>query len=217
MKDNRELSHNSPVLEYADSVSITFEFQKKDERNDTVTQIFSGDLLLCPVRAWASVVRRIWGYPGATWETPVSAVWRNDIIEHITSTEVVDRLRAAVIAFGEEKLGFTALEVGTHSIRSGAAMAMFLGECPVYVIMMIGRWSSDAFLKYIRKQVEQFSHNVSRRMLRFETHWHIPNYEPRALRIDPRQRNHSDNAETKKNLGGKSSQRTNLPNFSLFN
>ena len=34
-------------------------------------------------------------------------------------------------------------------------MAMYLGDCPVYSIMMIGRWSSDAFLRYIRKQVEQ--------------------------------------------------------------
>ena len=57
MKNNRELSHDDPLLEYAGSVSIAFEFQKKDERNDTVTQIFSGDFLLCPVRAWAAVAR----------------------------------------------------------------------------------------------------------------------------------------------------------------
>ena len=56
---------------------------------------------------------------------------------------------------GEEILGIKAEEVGTHSIRSGAAMSMYLGECPVYTITMIGRWSSDAFLLYIRKQVEQ--------------------------------------------------------------
>ena len=78
---------------------------------------------------------------------------------------MVDSLRAAVTAIGEEKLGFKSSEIGTHPIRSGAAMAMFLGECPVYTIMMIGRWSSDAFLRYNRKQVEQFSHNVAQRMI----------------------------------------------------
>ena len=46
------------------------------------------------------------------------------------------------------------------------AMAMSLDQIPVYVIMMIGRWSSDAFLKYIRKQVEQFSHNMAKRMIK---------------------------------------------------
>jgi hypothetical protein len=213
LKDKRQLPHDSPFLEFADSVSITFEFQKKDERNDTVTMIFSGDGVLCPVRAWAAVVRRIWSYPGATWDTPVSAVWRNDRIEHISSKEIVNSLRAAVIAIGEEKLGIMADEIGTHSIRSGAAMAMFLGECPVYVIMMIGRWSSDAFLRYIRKQIEQFSHNVSRRMLRFEMHWHVPDYEPPTSRLDPRQ---VDNAETRKNIVGGSSQRARQPSFSIF-
>jgi hypothetical protein len=153
-------------LEYCESVSITFEWQKKDEKDDTVTQLASGDALLCP-RQWAALVKSIRSYPGATDDTPVSAVWRHDRIEHVTSGEMVSALRAAVVSIGEEKLGFKSEEVGTYSIRSGAAMAMYLGECPVYTIMLIGRWSSDASLRYIRKQVEQFSHNVSKRMIQF--------------------------------------------------
>ena len=70
---------------------------------------------------------------------------------------MIEALRVAVIAIGEYQLGIKANDVGTHSIRSAAAMSIYLGVCPVYAIMMIGRWSSDAFLKYIRKQVEQFS------------------------------------------------------------
>ena len=94
---------------------------------------------------------------------------------------------------------------------------MYLGECPVYTIMMIGRWSSDAFLKYIRKQVEKFSHNVSTRMLKFEMHNHLPGVDPRISHMDPRQRNHKDNAETRRNVGGDLSRRVQLPSFSLFN
>ena len=96
-------------------------------------------------------------------------------------------------------------------------MAMNLGECPVYTIMMIGRWSSDAFLRYIRKQVEQFSHNVAQRMLRFFTDRHIPDIDPVISHMDPRQRNHPDNAETRRNVGGDSSRRVQLPSMSLFN
>ena len=212
----KELSHDNPRLEYADCVSITFEFQKKDERNDTVTQMASGDILLCPVRQWAAIVKRILGYPGADDDTPVSAVWRHGRIEHVTSKDMVNGLRAAVACVGEEKLGIKQEDIGTHSIRSGAAMAMYLGECPVYVIMMIGRWSSDAFLRYIRKQVEQFSHNVSCRMLRFELHRHVADYAPRVSRLDPRQRNHPDNEETRRNVGSNLSRRVRLPAFSLF-
>ena len=75
-----------------------------------------------------------------------------------------------------------------HSIRLGAAMAMYLEEFPVYVIMMTGRWSSDAFLRFIRKQVEQFSHNVSSRMLRFELHRHMIDNVLTISRFNPRQR-----------------------------
>ncbi len=42
---------------------------------------------------------------------------------------------------------------------------MFLGECPVFMIMLIGTWSSNTFLIYIRKQVIEFSQNMSKRML----------------------------------------------------
>ena len=118
---------------------------------------------------------------------------------------------------GEDSLGFKADDVGTHSIRSGSAMAMHLGECQVYTIMLIGRWSSDAFLRYIRKQIEQFSHNVAQRMCRVMFHRHIPQIEPRVSRLDPRQRNHPDNAETRKNVGGNLSRRVQLAPISLYN
>jgi hypothetical protein len=52
---------------------------------------------------------------------------------------MINALRDAVGAMGEVKLGIKKEDVGTHSIRSGAAMAMYLGECPVFMIMLIGR------------------------------------------------------------------------------
>ena len=72
----------------------------------------------------------ILGYAGANGDTPVSAVWRNGRIEQVTSEDMVNALRAVVAAIGEEKLGISKEDVGTHSIRSGAAMAIYLGECP---------------------------------------------------------------------------------------
>jgi hypothetical protein len=107
----------------------------------------------------------------------------------------MNALRDAVSAIGEDSLHIAAHKIGTHSIRLGAAMAMFLGGCPVFLIMMIGRWSSDAFLRYIQKQVKEFNHNVSQKMLTHMFHRHIPNY-------NPRQRNHPDNATTQINVGG---------------
>ncbi len=109
-------------------------------------------------------------------------------------------------------------------------MEMYLGEIPAYTIMLIGRWLSDAFLRYIHKLVEQFSRNVAKRMLNFCSFRHIPDIHPQRILIDdppgihprristddPRQRNHRNNAETKRNIGRDKSQRVQLPAFLLY-
>eukprot|EP00957_Ditylum_brightwellii_P127090 9689031-Ditylum_brightwellii.AAC.1 len=66
--------------------------------------------------------------------------------------------------------------------------------------MVIERWPSNTFLRYIRKQVEQFSNNMSKRMLKFQHHCHIPEMTPMISNEDPRQRNHPCNAETRRNI-----------------
>jgi hypothetical protein len=38
---------------------------------------------------------------------------------------------------------------------------MHMAGVPVYTIMLIGRWSSDAFLIYLRTQVMQFTQRIS--------------------------------------------------------
>ena len=139
--------------------------QKKVKKNNAITLMSSCNVTFCPVRAAAAIVRRIKSYPGANHDTLISAIWMYNRIEHITSTQIRNAVRDAVKAIGEDTLHILVNEIGTHSICSGAAMAMFLGGCPVFLIMMIGRWSNDAFLRYIRKQVEEFNHGVLQKML----------------------------------------------------
>jgi len=43
----------------ADTIAITFEYQKRDERNDTVTQRRTSDSTYCPVVVSAAVVCRL--------------------------------------------------------------------------------------------------------------------------------------------------------------
>ncbi len=54
-------------------------------------------------------------------------------------------------------------------------MAMYINKVPVYTIMLLGRWSSDAFLRYIRKQCEEFGHDVSTLMIQRRQLHHVPN------------------------------------------
>ena len=88
---------------------------------------------------------------------------------------VANLLKDGVIAIGETKLGIHCSEVGTHSVRSGAAMAMYLARVPIFSIMLIGCWLSLAFLKYIRKQVQEFSFDISLKMIEVQSFKHINN------------------------------------------
>ena len=51
---------------------------------------------------------------------------------------------------------------------------MYLVREQIYTIMLVDKWSSDAFLAYIEKQVREFSQGVSSRMLDNNTFFSVP-------------------------------------------
>ena len=88
---------------------------------------------------------------------------------------IADLCHDRVVTIRESKLGIHQSEIGTTSICSGAAMAMYLSGVPVFSIMLIGRWSSTAFLKYIRKQVQEFLQGITSKMIEVQTFKHVQN------------------------------------------
>jgi hypothetical protein len=155
LKGRQEIDHNNKNLHLADAVSITFEFQKKDTHNDTVTHHRSGHKTICPVIVWSKIVQQVRSYPHSSDESTVNCFMdSNSKIHKITGVQLLKQIRLAAAALGKDILGFSPKDIGLHSARSGAAMAMYLSGIPIYTIMLLGRWSSDAFLRYIRKQVK---------------------------------------------------------------
>ena len=67
------------------------------------------------------------------------------------------------------------------------AMQLFLNKIHTYQIMLLGRWSSDALLRYIRRQVQEFSEGLSDTMIKKEF-FMIPDVETSDSQ-DPRTRN----------------------------
>jgi hypothetical protein len=100
---------------------------------------------------------------------PTDCVYRflleNGTFADLHSKTALMMLRQSLRKINSESLNIKAENCGLHSLRSSAAMAMYLNGIPVYTIMLLGRWSSDAFLRYIRKQVSEFSRGVSRKMI----------------------------------------------------
>ena len=96
--------------------------QKKDEKNDTTTQKALGEINMCSVRMAASIVHRIRSYEGTNNNTPISALWHFNQINHVTSAQVTAAMKDTIVAIGEDILHIKKSEIGTHLIRSDMAM-----------------------------------------------------------------------------------------------
>jgi hypothetical protein len=176
--------YDDPDLHLADTITITFEYQKRDLRDDLVTQSRSGNHHLCPVRAAAAVVKRLRSFGAAPDAHIFKYADEKGRIKELTAKSALLHLRD-YIGTVDKNFGLDPQDNGLHSIRASAAMGMYLNGIPVYTIMLLGRWSSDAFLLYIRKQVNEFSTNVARKMIQNLVYHHAPD----ADREDPRTHN----------------------------
>jgi hypothetical protein len=176
--DSVEVPHDSPRLEETDAVTVTFRWQKNDYRQATITMYRTDHAILCPVRAWAKIIQHLLTIPMVSNDTPVCALAKDGTrpsqFRLVSGSAMVLFIRRIVRDIGPKKLGFSDDEVGTHSLRSGSAMAMHLAGVAVYTIMLIGRWQSDAFMAYLRLQVLQFTHSVSKRMVQVNDFYHVP-------------------------------------------
>ena len=86
-------------------------------------------------------------------------------------------LSSGTLYFGKERLRFSHKEVGTHSIRSGFSMELYLSKVYPETIMIMGRWASSAFIQYIRIQVSDLRKVISTLMSNNHALYTIPEVE----------------------------------------
>ena len=132
----------------ADAVMITFTDQKNGEKNESIVRRRSTSDKFCAVRTWAQVVNRISGYPGAPPNSPVNTVSHKGKLRYITSDMIKARIRTVVSKL-EPSLPLES--VTPHSIRATYATILFKQGKDLDEVKLMGRWKSDAFLLYIRK------------------------------------------------------------------
>jgi hypothetical protein len=66
-------------------------------------------------------------------------------------------------------------------------MALFINDISTAKIMILGRWSSDAFLVYIRPQVLEWTNNMSREMIAVDSFFDVQ-MNHKTTTADPRTR-----------------------------
>ena len=104
----------------------------------------------------------------------MNTVWAEHHKTTTTSQTTKDSLRAGTLYFGEERLGLPHKEVGNHSIRSVFTMELYLAKVYPETIMIMGRWASSSFLRYIHIQVIGLSKGISTLMTNNHALYTIP-------------------------------------------
>ena len=140
-KGNVQVPHEDPdLLRKSKWVRILFEDQKNGEKFDSRTQQRSGLLQLYPVICIVRAVKRVLKFvPNCTKNTLLAAInCRSSRSKFITNHFTRSYLRAQCKhGGGEETFGFGPADIGNKSIRSGAAMSLFLNDTPVPKIMIL--------------------------------------------------------------------------------
>ena len=157
------LQQHSPLL---------LNFRRKTSADDSVTQSRSGHPLLCPIQAGAALVQCLWSF-SATPKDFIYIFKDSQGLQQDLSSKVALELLCNFIDTINYHYGLKKEDISLHSIQSSSTMAMYLNSIPVYTIMLLGHWSSDAFLCYIHKQVTEFSNNVSHKMIQRPVYHHI--------------------------------------------
>jgi hypothetical protein len=135
---------------------------------DRRSQERTKDPLLCPVYRFVRAVQRVLRTV-PRW-TPNTLLCSISPTLFLTDQFTKLLLRCTCSLFGGHDIfGFHPHEIGNRSIRSGAAMSMFLQNHSTPKIMIMGRWSSDAFLVYLRPQALEWANNMSSSMINFDS------------------------------------------------
>jgi hypothetical protein len=200
----REIAHDHPGIALAAHVTLLFQDQKNRDKNARRSQKRTADPVLCPVRRSASLIERIRrlvpDFSGSTTINTYAHKARDGpVVLQLASGFLRSQLRHACATLGGKTVfGFEPTEIGTKSLRPGAAMGLFLANHSTERIMLMGRWLSQAFLVYIRPQVIEWTNNMSSDMIRLNSFTDASGgfdmANPDIARIPPRRINGPDNS-----------------------
>jgi len=154
-------------------VSLTFTTQKNGVRGEVVHHGRSGDPTLCPVLA---VARRILHLRGrrATLDSILATFHDGRRFKAVQAKDITAALRAATSIIGSD-YNFAPSDVSARSLRAGGAMALFNSNVDSDTIRLLGRWQSDAMLRYLHLQAKPAMRGFSTRMLQGGNYSFLPN------------------------------------------
>jgi predicted ATP-binding protein involved in virulence len=134
-------------LDSATSVSYTFTTQKNGTCDKKLVQGRSGYALCCPVRA---TIRRVRHHrlQKSGQHVPIASYYATSRRTAVKPKDVTHTLRTAM-RLNFHRTGINASDISARSLRASGVMAMFHGDIDMNSIRLMGRWNSDAMMRYL--------------------------------------------------------------------
>ena len=152
----RRLDHlYAPIdeLTSATFVILVFTTQKNAVRGEKIGHGRSGHRFFCPVRA---IARRVAHHRqhGAAPNTPLHVYYQGtpQPRPHALTTRGLNAYLRRFVATHGRAYGIRGTDVEARSLRSSGAMALLCARVDTDLIRLVGRWRSDAMLRYLHVQ-----------------------------------------------------------------
>jgi len=174
--------HDENDLKRITFASLQFSDQKNAVRGEQVGHRPNHDKLLCPVKALARIAMHLKKHK-APPDTPIHTHYnRFDNQWHeVKATFITNALRHAAAEL-EPTTGIKPSLISARSLRPGGATALLCAGVDKDAIQLLGRWKSDAMLRYLRIQAASLAHNYAQKMLDHGSYtFHPTNFEAGGL------------------------------------
>ena len=139
------------------SATLTFTTQKNGVRGERITHGLSGDPLVCPCRALARRVAHLHDH-GAAPTTPLCSYFSHNHIHHVSSKDITDALKLGLLDVGPNTVDIQVADISARSLRAGGATALLNANVDTNTIQLLGRWRSDAMLRYLHVSASSAVH-----------------------------------------------------------
>jgi hypothetical protein len=142
-------------------VSLTFSTEKNGTRGEAIGHGRSGDAVTCPVLAVARRILHLRQFhaPPTTFLCAVGPTFTP-----ILPIQITRLLRAAVLS-NPTPSGLLPSDINAKSLRATGAMALLNRNVDLDRLRLIGRWKSDAVLRYLYVQAHDIMSDYSSLML----------------------------------------------------
>jgi len=143
--------------------ALTYTMQKNCVPGEVIGQGCSGSITACATKAIARRVLHLREH-NAPPDVPLCCFWQHGRWYTITSAMVTDALRQSVAVLGPS-IGLLPEDVSSKSLRAGGAMAMLCAGIDPNRTQLLGRWRSDAMLRYLHVQAYPLISDIAPKML----------------------------------------------------